>query len=349
MKKLVRAYDESSNMQVQAPNEPKPMDSVMPEVGVPSQNFQAKEALMQRPYYLGLEKKYPITASYFHKYPFLQKILNKHEEMGTLNKNYGIIGVEENICQNSNPIKLPLQKRLQAKIQKLDSLEPQKKSLSTWKTIEKRLLSKSVLASTSELSKVLEILFLSDEERKRFLYELSLQKIDEEVKDKYKKWATPPYNVNKVEWYYKSKTINNDGSISFNVRVKLQSGYEEDPIRAIFELIFWEGQPMGILYFKDIGPKDEMQKKYNIEANILSGNQVEMVSTLLIQSPEEFWPSYGGKIKLLAEEHGVGDILGFSLGTEEVYIVGTEKTMILDKQLNSKYSLEFYSISPEEL
>lgn len=125
-----------------------------------------------------------------------------------------------------------------------------------------------VSESTSELSKVLEILYLDPQEKRRFLQNLNQYQISYDIKKQYTDWCADPFLTSKVEWFFKSRRPHDDGGYIVNVRVKLQSGFKEDPIRVVFEMVYWDGQPTGFLYFKEIGNKIEMQKKYNLDEDI---------------------------------------------------------------------------------
>jgi hypothetical protein len=95
--------------------------------------------------------------------------------------------------------------------------------------------------------------------------------MEESLRAKYLAWSDSPLLTSKVEWYLSSRIANDDGSYSVNVRLKLQSKYDENPIRVIFEMIYWPNQPTAFLFFKDMGPKDEMQSKYNLSESFSSG------------------------------------------------------------------------------
>jgi hypothetical protein len=66
-----------------------------------------------------------------------------------------------------------------------------------------------------------------------------------------------------------------------------------------------------------------------------------------IESPEEFGIKNKGKLEELAEEHGIGDLLGYSFRSEKIEVVGTDKILLLDYDLNPLHTRDLIMMGAE--
>ena len=75
--------------------------------------------------------------------------------------------------------------------------------------------------------------------------------------------------------------------------------------------------------------------------------EAQNLERLKLSAPKEFWPSYEGQVRQLAEEHGIGDVLGFSFRPDCIEIVGVDKIMELDYDMKHLQSRELYPTQGE--
>jgi hypothetical protein len=68
------------------------------------------------------------------------------------------------------------------------------------------------------------------------------------------------------------------------------------------------------------------------------------IAKLKIESPEEFGFKYKGELHQLAEEHGIGDILGYCFRTKKIDLIGTEKVLHLDYDMKPIHTLDIYPV-----
>jgi hypothetical protein len=71
----------------------------------------------------------------------------------------------------------------------------------------------------------------------------------------------------------------------------------------------------------------------------------ENFKKLGIESPEEFGTKNHGRLAEMAEEHGIGDLLGYSFRSEKIEIVGTDKILLIDYDLNPLHTRDLYMVS----
>ena len=88
-------------------------------------------------------------------------------------------------------------------------------------------------------------------------------------------------------------------------------------------------------------PEREAQKEANMEK-------------LEIESPEQFGIKNKGLLVQMAEEHGIGDLLGYSFRTNKIEIIGTEKILLIDYDLKPLHTRDVIGIDlsaaePEEM
>jgi hypothetical protein len=207
-------------MQVAPPQEEVAADKLMPEVGVPSAPFQAKEALMIRPHYLGKEMRYPLIEFYSKSQP-----------------------VESEPCEPQAPIELPpLPEGPMSKKEEAPILEPKSSEFENYPMLSKVMAEFPPMQATEEPA----------------------EEIDEEPK-----------------------------------------------------------------------PQDEAGREQQ---------KADNMAKLQIESPDEFGIKYKGELHQMAEEHGVGDILGYSFRTRKIELIGTEKVLLLDYDLKPLHTREIYPV-----
>lgn len=73
---------------------------------------------------------------------------------------------------------------------------------------------------------------------------------------------------------------------------------------------------------------------------------------LSLETPDEFGRKYFGQIKNMAEEHGIGDLLGYSFRSAKIEVFGTEGVLVLDydlKPVSIRDMFPFDSVAPETM
>lgn len=78
-------------------------------------------------------------------------------------------------------------------------------------------------------------------------------------------------------------------------------------------------------------PDREAQKQANMEK-------------LEIESPEQFGIKNKGLLQSMAEEHGIGDLLGYSFRTNKIEVIGTEKILLIDYDLKPLHTRDVIGI-----
>jgi hypothetical protein len=106
---------------------------------------------------------------------------------------------------------------------------------------------------------------------------------------------------------------------------------------------------------------DRMKKSYSAYPMVLrvmsdgeSGGQdreLEQASNmakLMISSPEEFGTKYAGQLQQLATEHGIDPLVGYSFRTSKIELIGGDKVLLLDYDLNPMGTREIYEVQIQE-
>lgn len=120
------------------------------------------------------------------------------------------------------------------------------------------------------------------------------------------------------------------------VEIEIDPNLEVDP----------EGEPEFELEVEEEPPKEELEEEVGGERD--EGEReilkAENFKKLDIETPEDFATKYQGKIEEMAEEHGIGDVLGYSFRTEKIELIGSEKILLLDYDLNALHTRDMFMV-----
>lgn len=70
----------------------------------------------------------------------------------------------------------------------------------------------------------------------------------------------------------------------------------------------------------------------------------ENMKKLEIEKPEEFGIKNKGLLVNMAEEHGIGDLLGYSFRTNKIEVIGTDKILLIDYDLKPLHTRDIFDI-----
>jgi hypothetical protein len=68
------------------------------------------------------------------------------------------------------------------------------------------------------------------------------------------------------------------------------------------------------------------------------------LEALGVESPEQFGTKYKGKLEEMAQEHGIGDLLGYSFRSRKIEVIGSDKILLIDYDLNPLHARQVYGI-----
>lgn len=344
--------DGAGNMQVNEPPEEKNMPAAMPDVGVPSAPFQPREALLIRPHYLGREIRYPFVDFYTgkaHNNPdvaptdvepirppeapvdpsLVPPVIEPTNEPGF--ENYPAISMLTTLasgCESLYSVE-EFRKDLIEAIKK-GSIETgtdqhvfEVKEFSDWEVIDACRPGEFHATDEGVFYKVLEG---PEEKTVEDMGGVMEEQADEDFKD----------------FFYDF-----DRKVREELGVDLEQEKEGDEHK-IYCIVDWKALPE----LKDrLGMVESVTAEFPPtemgEPNEAKDDEVEKaqnMAKLKIESPEEFGIKYKGELKQLAEERGLGDLLGYVFRTRKIDLIGTEKVLHLDYDMKPIHALELYPV-----
>lgn len=84
---------------------------------------------------------------------------------------------------------------------------------------------------------------------------------------------------------------------------------------------------------------DEESREAEKEANF---------QKLGVESPEDFGVKNRGLLEQMAEEHGIGQLLGYSFRTAKIEVIGTDKILLLDYDLKPIHTRDVFGVELAE-
>ena len=126
----------------------------------------------------------------------------------------------------------------------------------------------------------------------------------------------------------------------------------DDAIKAYMEKNqFWPS----VWFISDHGNVSPYKLSAAITADAESGGEdrealkAENFAKLAIETPEEFGIKYQGKLEELAAEKDLGQILGYSLRSNKIEVIGEDKILLIDYDLNALHTRDWFPLQAQQI
>jgi hypothetical protein len=330
------------NMQVHEPTEEKNAPALLPDVGVPSAPFQPREALLIRPHYLGREIRYPFVDFYTGQttnQPEVKPVESPESPVDPslvppiiepVNQpdfeNYPQVANVMAECKDLYSID-QLKKDLTGQIQKGltddgDYLSCRLVEFSPWEIVD--------ICSPGE--------FYAHDEGVSYKVVVGPEEVTQtDDGQALEKQAAEDF---KECFTRLSKEVGGEMGVGLDWE-KNKDKYEIFCVIEKSDLPFVKDK-LGIVQAEL--PPTEMDLEEPAEAQNDEVERQANMEKLKIESPEEFGIKYKGELRQLAEERGLGDLLGYVFRTRKIDLIGTDKVLHLDYDMNPIHALDVYPV-----
>ena len=344
----------AGNMQVNEPPEEKNMPSQMADVGVPSAPFQPREALLIRPHYLGREIRYPFVDFYTGKTTNNPDVAPP--DVGPVRPPEAPLGSEKGSESPVPPI-----------------LEPQNdKDFENYPAVANVTSGCESLYSVEQFNKDLIAAIQKGplEEGDTDYFVFPVKEFSEwDIVDACSPgefWATDegisfkriegPNEVTETDdgQALQEQAYEDFNSFLADFRKQVEGGlfgldhqYENDEY--ILEVVVERSELPALkarlgMVESVVAEMPPMEMGEPEEAKNDEIEKAANMAKLKIESPEEFGIKYKGELRQLAEERGLGDLLGYVFRTRKIDLIGTDKVLHLDYDMKPIHALDVYPV-----
>lgn len=341
----------AGNMQVNEPPEEKNMPSQLADVGVPSAPFQPREALLIRPHYLGREIRYPFVDFYTGK---------AHNNPDVAPTDVEPVRPPEAPQGSESPVP-PI-------------LEPQNdKNFENYPAVANVTSGCESLYSVEQFNKDLIEAIKKGPEDEGGATDYFVFKVKEfsnwEIVD-----ACSPGEFYAHDEGVSYKNIVGPDEVTETDEGQAMEAQAEEDFKAFFShmqnqvedgLFGLDYQHEGDDYILEVVIECEELPALKARLGMVESVVAEMppmemgepeeakndeiekaanMAKLKIESPEEFGIKYKGELRQLAEERGLGDLLGYVFRTRKIDLIGTDKVLHLDYDMKPIHALDVYPV-----